>query len=84
MRSTATKSTSSNVRNFTWRSATDFTPGFYDRVYDVNKLNSMYYVVAPMPTWEAVAHVFVCFGFSDGQHVAVSVEGRREKGSRTE
>jgi hypothetical protein len=40
----------------------------------------MYYVVASMPKWEGVAHVFVCFGFSDGQAVAVSVEGRREEG----
>ena len=70
----------SNVRNFTWRSATDYTPGYYDRVYDLNKLDSMYYVVASMPMWEAVAHVFVCFGFCDGQDVAVSVEGRRVKG----
>lgn len=69
-----------NVRNFTWRSATDFTPGYYDRTYDVSKLNSMYYVVAPMPGLDAVAHVFVCFGFSDGQTVAVSVEGRRRLG----
>ncbi len=69
-----------NVRNFTWHTATDFTPGYYDRVYDLNALNSMYYVVASMPKWEAVAHVFVCFGFADGQHVAVSVEGRRKKG----
>jgi hypothetical protein len=69
-----------NVRNFTWRSATDFTPGFYDRTYDLNALSSMYYVVASMPAWEAVAHVFVCFGFSDGQAVAVSVEGQRVKG----
>lgn len=70
----------SNVRNFTWRSATDFTPGWYDRVYDLNKLTSMYYVIAPFPLVEGVAHVFVSFGFSDGQHVAVSVEGRRVKG----
>ena len=69
-----------NVRNFTWHTATDFTPGFYDRTYDVSKLDSMYYVVASMPKWEGVAHVFVCFGFTDGQYVAVSVEGRRRKG----
>ena len=31
-----------NVRNFTWHSATDFTPGFYDRTYDLQALNSMY------------------------------------------
>jgi uncharacterized protein DUF4105 len=69
----------SNIRNFTWRSPTDFTPGYYERVYDLNKINSMYYVVVPLPTFDGVAHVFVCFGFSDGQHVAVSVEGRRIK-----
>jgi hypothetical protein len=69
-----------NVRNFTWHSATDFVPGFYDRTYDLAALDSMYYVVASMPSWEAVAHVFVCFGFSDGQTVAVSVEGQRVKG----
>src|SRR5262245_32293240 len=69
-----------NARNFTWRSATDFTPGYYDRTYDLSKLNSMYYVVASMPSWEDVAHVFVCFAFTDGQDVAVSVEGRLVKG----
>jgi hypothetical protein len=69
----------SHVRNFTWRTATDYTPGFYDRVYDISKLDSMYYVVVPMPAFDGVAHVFVSFGFSDGQHVALSVEGRRRR-----
>jgi hypothetical protein len=67
-----------NVRNFIWRSSTDFTPGFYEREYDLNALNSMYYVVVPLAGIDAVAHVFVSFGFSDGKHVSISVEGRRE------
>ena len=70
----------SNVRNFTWRTATDFTPGFYDRVYDLSAINSMYYVVVPLNSLDPVAHVFLCFGFSDGKAVAVSVEGRRVNG----
>jgi hypothetical protein len=70
----------SDARNFTWNSRTDFQPGFYDRTYDVEKLDSMYYVVATMHAFEPVAHVFLCFGFSDGQNVAISVEGRRRKG----
>ncbi|MFO0948309.1 MAG: DUF4105 domain-containing protein [Planctomycetota bacterium] len=74
----------SNIRNFTWRTATDFTPGWYDREYDLNKLETMYYVVVPLPMFNGVAHVFVCFGFSDGKSVAVSVEGRRMKGQRYE
>lgn len=72
--------TVTHVRNFAWRSATDFTEEFDRRVYDVSKLSSMYYVVVPMPAFDGVAHVFVSFGFSDGQHVAVSVEGRRRLG----
>jgi hypothetical protein len=69
-----------NVRNFTWRTTTDFTPAYYERVYDVNLINSAYYLVVPLRGLDIVAHVFVCFGFSDGQYLAVSVEGRRPKG----
>lgn len=69
-----------NARNFTWHSPTDFTPGWYDRTYDLDKIETMYYVVVPLPMLRGVAHVFVCFGFSDGQAVAVSVEGRRVHG----
>ncbi len=68
-----------DVRNFTWRTETDFTPGYYDRVYDLNKISSMYYVLSPIRDLRAVSHVWVGFGFSDGQAVAVSVEARGVK-----
>ena len=70
----------SNVRDFLWRTESDYTPGYRDRVYDLNALSSMYFVISPFSYLEAMAHVWVCFGFSDGQHVAVSVEARRVKG----
>jgi hypothetical protein len=70
----------SNVRNFTWHTPTDFTPGYEDHVYDVSALSSMYFVLSPIFDLEPAAHVWVCFGFSDGQHVAVSVEARGVKG----
>jgi hypothetical protein len=70
-----------NVRNFTWRTETDFTPGYYDRVYDLNAISSMYYVLSPIFDLRPVAHVWVSFGFSDGQHVSVSVEARGVNGS---
>lgn len=69
-----------NFRNFTWRTSTDFDPKWEERTYDLSTITSMYYVVVPIRQIAGVAHVFVCFGFSDGQHVALSVEGRRVVG----
>ncbi len=70
----------SNVRNFTWRSETDFTPAYYDRVYDASTLSSMYLVLSPILQLDEIAHVWVCYGFSDGQAVAISVEARGVQG----
>jgi hypothetical protein len=69
-----------NVRDFTWRTESDFTPGYHDRVYDVSALSSVYFVLSPIFDLEPVAHVWVGFGFSDGQHVAISVEARGVNG----
>jgi hypothetical protein len=69
-----------NVRNFTWRTRTDFDPIYDDRVYDVSLLDSVYFAISPIFQLEEVAHVWLCFGFSDGQHVAVSVEARLPQG----
>jgi hypothetical protein len=70
-----------NVRNFTWRTPTDFTPEYCDRVYDLSTLTSVYYVLSPILQLDEVAHVWLCFDFADGQHVAVSVEARLTKGT---
>jgi len=68
-----------NIRNFDYRSETDFTPAYYDRTFDLQQLNAVdlfaVYWMGP-----AIAHVFLSFGFSDGNHVAVSIEARRERG----
>jgi Domain of unknown function (DUF4105) len=36
--------------------------------------------VSPYWAGDAIAHVFVSFGFRDGRHLAISVETRRERG----
>jgi hypothetical protein len=67
-----------NVRNFDWRSDDDYTQRWETRVYDLDGLNSVDMI---MSHWRgrAIAHMLVSFGFDDGQHVAFSVEVRREK-----
>ncbi|GAN99318.1 MULTISPECIES: Lnb N-terminal periplasmic domain-containing protein [Komagataeibacter] len=67
-----------NVRNFRYhRTETDYTPAWYDATYDLTRLDSVDMVTS---YWagEAIAHVFLSFGFSDGQHLAVSIETRRQ------
>jgi Domain of unknown function (DUF4105) len=67
-----------NVRNFDWRSKTDYTQRWETRTYDLRRLNSLDMILSywSMP---AIAHVLISFGFDDGEHVVFSVEIRREK-----
>ncbi len=68
-----------NVRNFDWRSDSDYTQRWETRHYDLNKLRSVDMV---MSYWSgpAIAHMLVSFGFDDADYVAFSVEIRPRKG----
>jgi hypothetical protein len=72
------KVTLQNVRNFDWRSNTDYIQRWETRVYDLAQLNSVDMI---MSYWRgpAIAHMLVSFGFAAGGHVAFSVEVRRDK-----
>jgi hypothetical protein len=67
-----------NVRNFDWRTNTDYTERWEPRSYDLRKLNGVDLVLSYW-SMKAIAHVLVSFGFADGQHVVFSVEIRRER-----
>ena len=70
-----------NVRNFSYASESEFTPAYYDRGYDLSKLESAWFVLTPFyGWWRGPGHTLVSFGFSDSTFLAVSVEARREKG----
>jgi hypothetical protein len=67
-----------NVRNFVWHSDSNFEPRWETRGYDLKALTS---VDLFMSYWagESVAHAIVSFGFADDQHLAFSIEIRKEK-----
>lgn len=67
-----------NVRNFDWRSNDDYTQRWETRVYELNRLNSVDMIMSYWDGW-VIAHMLISFGFDDGQHVAFSVEVRRQK-----
>jgi hypothetical protein len=67
-----------NVRNFDWRTDTDYTQRWESRCYELDKLDSVDMIMSYW-TVRAIAHVLISFGFGDGDHVVFSVEIRREK-----
>ena len=68
-----------NIRNFDYRSETDFTPAYYSKAYDLSKLDHIdWFAVYWMGP--AVAHTIVSFGFDGGEYLAVSIEARKEEG----
>lgn len=67
-----------DVRNFDYRTESDFTPAYYDRTFDLRQLDAVD-LVAVYWMGPAIAHVFLSFGFADGNHLAVSIEARKER-----
>jgi len=74
----ANRVTLHNVRNFDWRSNTDYTRRWETRGYDLDRLNGVDMILS---YWggNAVAHVLMSFGFDNGNQVVFSVEIRRRK-----
>jgi hypothetical protein len=68
-----------NVRDFTWRSDTDFDQRWEQRTYNLSHLTNVDLI---MSYWgnEAIAHTIVSFGFDDAPRLAFSIETRKERG----
>ncbi|MCC6765712.1 MAG: DUF4105 domain-containing protein [Deltaproteobacteria bacterium] len=68
-----------DVRDFHYRTETDYTPRWEDRTVDLSQLVGMDLF---MSYWGApgIAHTIMSWEFADGQHLAVSIETRKEKG----
>ena len=68
-----------NIRNFDYRTETDFTPAYYDKTFDMRELESAD-LVAVYWMGPAIAHTFLSFGFKGGDYLAISIETRDAKG----
>jgi len=72
-----------NIRNIKYRSTTDYDLRYYDKTFDLDKLESVWYMVEPFSGHGAgAAHTLISFGFAGGDYVAISVEIRKEKGEK--
>ena len=68
-----------NVRNFKYRTETDFDPVWETRTYDLRQLDSGD-LIAVYWAGKAIAHIMLSFGFAGKDYLAVSIETRKEKG----
>ncbi len=67
------------VRNFDYRTETDFDVRWETRVYDLRKLDSVD-LVAVYWAGKAIAHIMLSFGFEGKDYVTISIETRKEQG----
>ena len=68
-----------DIRNFDYRSETDFTPSYYDRTFDLQQLSGVD-LIASYWMGPKIAHIFLSFEFNGREHVAISIEARRARG----
>jgi hypothetical protein len=68
-----------NVRNFKYRSEFEYDQRWETETYDLDRIRGIDLFVSFWgPT--QIAHTIVSWEFDDGQHLAISIETRKEKG----
>lgn len=67
-----------DIRNFDYRGEDDFTPRYYDRTFDLDKLDGVD-LVSSYWMGPSIAHLFVTFSFGEDR-LAISIEARKEAG----
>ncbi|HEY5794050.1 MAG TPA: DUF4105 domain-containing protein [Bosea sp. (in: a-proteobacteria)] len=71
--------TVSNLRNFNWRTESDYDQHWQTRSYDLSKVEGIDLFLSYW-SGEAIAHLLVSFPFADQPPLTFSIEVRREKG----
>ena len=68
-----------NIRNCDYRTETEYTVRYYNKTFDLSKLDSVdLYLV----NWglKYISHTMLSFGFGGDQYLCISIETRKEKG----
>jgi hypothetical protein len=68
-----------NVRNFDYRAPDDYTERWETRTFDLARLEGLDLFMAYWGS-PSIAHTILSWSFADGQHLAISIETRKERG----
>ncbi len=74
--------TVTNFRNFDWQKEGSTTPRYETRTFSLDTLETVDVLISHFADFEGLAHIFLSFGFADGEHLIVSFETRREMGEK--
>lgn len=69
-----------NVRNFDYRTESDYDVRYLTEAYDLDRLNRVGLILSYWDGNKKVAHTMLDFGFSDGKQLVVSSETRLRNG----
>ena len=69
-----------SIRNFKYAADGDYIPGYYDKTFDLNKIETLDLIISYWGDDEITAHSMLSFGFKGGGYLCVSVEARAEDG----
>lgn len=68
-----------NFRNFNWKDNESVDKNYETREFDFDKLEDVDVFISHFDDFEGLAHIFLSFGFTDGEQIVVSMETRREQ-----
>lgn len=67
-----------NIRNLSYITANEYEVNYYDKLYNLDTLESVYYIIEPFWNYDWPAHTMLSFWFSDQSFLVVSAEIRKE------
>jgi len=68
-----------NIRNLNYRTETDFDVRYYDKTFDLSRLDAVD-LIGVYWMGDAIAHMMISFGFQGNEFVTFSIETRKEVG----
>ena len=67
-----------NIRNFKYNSVNDYEINYYNKTYNIDKIESVYYIIEPFTEHDWPAHTMLSFWFEDWSFLVISSEIRKE------
>jgi hypothetical protein len=71
-----------NIRNMRGERSDQEIVEYYDQAFNLDEIESVWFVVSHFSEFEGIAHTFLSFGFKNGDYVSISIEARKEVGEK--